>query len=127
MIKIEAPTNPEKMNETFAAAFNSGNIDCINSLFEKGAKVVKYDKSIVSGIKEYYNEHLNLLKLGGTMTSVNKFCIQFEDIALLSAEWTIKTTDEKGESIEISGISSEVVRKQDDNTWLYIIDNPFGR
>lgn len=126
MIKIQAPINPEKMNETFANAFNSGDVNNINLLFEEKAQVVKYDGKTVSDIENYNNEHLNLLKLGGKMTSINKFCVQFEDLALLSAEWKIETKNDKEEKIEIKGISSEIVRRQGNGTWLYIIDNPFS-
>ncbi|GAA4139018.1 hypothetical protein GCM10022216_16700 [Sphingobacterium kyonggiense] len=123
---IKAPTQPEDMNNTFAKAYNSGNVDNIDLLFEMDAKVVTYDKSIISGRNEYHKEHLNLLKLGGKMTSVNQSCIIFEDIALLSAEWKINTRNEDGRPMEISGKSTEVIRKQKDGTWLYVIDNPFG-
>lgn len=124
MIKIEAPKNPNEMNETFANAFNSGDVENINLLFEKNAKVVKRNGEIISGFDNYNSEHLNLLKLGGKMTAVNKYYVQFENIALLSAEWKIETKNEKGEKIEVNGVSSEIVRRQEDGTWLYVIDNP---
>jgi len=123
---IKAPTKPEDMNNTFTQAYNSGNVDNIDLLFESEAKVVTYDKSTISGQKEYHQEHLNLLKLGGKMTSINQSCIIFEDIALLSAAWKINTWNEDGEPLEISGKSTEVIRKQNDGTWLYVIDSPFG-
>lgn len=123
---IKAPTKPEDMNKTFAQAYNSGNVDNIDLLFESEAKVVTYDNSTISGQKEYHQEHLNLLKIGGKMISINQSCIVFENIALLSAEWKINTWNEDGEPLEISGKSTEVIRKQNDGTWLYVIDNPFG-
>ncbi len=125
-MKFEPPKSPEKMNEKFASAYNSGILENLNLLFEHDAKVSKHDGSIISGYKNYNSEHKNLLKLGGKMTSTNKFCIQFEDIALLKAEWKIETENENGEKIVINGTSSEVVRKQNNGDWLYIIDNPFS-
>lgn len=64
MTKIKAPTSPEQMNEIFAKAFNSGDVNNINLLFEEKAKVVKYNGETISNIENYNNEHLNLLKLG---------------------------------------------------------------
>ena len=87
---------------------------------------MKYNGEIISGLENYNNEHLTLLKLGGIMTSINKFCILFEDLALLSEEWKIATKNENGEEIEIKRVSSEIVRRQGNGTWLYIIDNPFS-
>lgn len=126
MDNINLPTIPEKMNQCFADAYNSGDVNRINSLFEKDAKIVRYNGDIISGFEKMNEEHLGLLKLGGKMTSINKYCIEIEDIAMLRADWKIETKNEKGEDMIIEGASSEIIRKQKDGTWLYIIDNPFG-
>lgn len=126
-ITIVPPKQPQEMNEIFATAYNSGNVENINALFEQNAKVISYMGDIIQGKENFHHEHLNLLKLGGSMVSKNKFCVEFDDIALLSADWEITTLDEKGQCITHKGTSSEVVRKQPSGDWLYIIDNPFSK
>ena len=126
MDNLNLPTSPNKMNKSFADAYNTGDVNKINALFEKDAKIVRYSGDIISGFEKMNEEHLGLLKFGGKMTSVNKYCIEIEDIAMLRADWKIETKNENGENITIEGSSSEIIRKQKDGTWLYIIDNPFG-
>jgi ketosteroid isomerase-like protein len=114
------------MNEFFAKAYNSGVIENLNLLFEKEAKIVKQDGTVITGQDSINREHGMLLQIGGKMTSINKHCIEFEDIALLRAEWKIQTVDKNQNIVEIKGSSSEIVRKQKNGTWLYIVDAPFG-
>ena len=48
------------------------------------------------------------------------------DIALTQNKWTIKTIEPDGSPIEGTGISAEVIRRQADGSWKFIIDNPWG-
>ena len=45
-----------------------------------------------------------------------------DGLAVLHAVWTVRST-EKG-SPQTQGVSTEVVRKQPDGSWLFVIDNP---
>ncbi|WP_028612538.1 YybH family protein [Paenibacillus harenae] len=47
-------------------------------------------------------------------------------LALLRAHFILHYTAEDGSPIQIQGHTSEVVRKQPDGSWRYIIDHPFG-
>lgn len=126
MKNYEPPTSPENMNESFAHAYNSGDVNNINALFEQGARVVRYNGDIVTGMENIHREHVNLLQFGGRMTSINKYCVEIDGVALLRADWKIETRNANGEEMTIEGASAEIVRKQPDGTWLYIVDNPFG-
>lgn len=64
-----------------------------------------------------------LLSMPGKMASYNNFCIEHGNIALLRADHSIVDAD--GVTI-FSGSSAEVVRRQADGTWLYIIDHAMG-
>ena len=45
-----------------------------------------------------------------------------EELAATYGVWTMKAGDQ-----EISGKTIEVVRRQPDGTWLFVIDDPFAR
>jgi ketosteroid isomerase-like protein len=51
---------------------------------------------------------------------------QANDIALITADWTLKGTGADGKSVQMSGHSVEVARRQGDGTWLFVIDTPWG-
>ena len=114
---------PHEMNQTFARAFNSRDIDNLMALYEEKA-VLRIDaKKTFTGKAAIAVELQKLLTMPGKMLSHNNFCIEYGDIALLRADHAIVDTD--GATI-FSGSSAEVVRRQSDGTWLYIIDHAMG-
>jgi ketosteroid isomerase-like protein len=52
--------------------------------------------------------------------------VEARDLALLMARWTLDGTSPDGQPVEIAGHTSDVVRRQPDGSWLFVIDNPFG-
>jgi ketosteroid isomerase-like protein len=40
--------------------------------------------------------------------------------------WTLKGPGPDGKDIEANGRFADVVRRQSDGSWLYVIDNPNG-
>ena len=45
-----------------------------------------------------------------------------DDLAVLYNDWTITAS-----GLSLSGKAIEVVRRQPDGTWKFVIDDPFGR
>lgn len=116
-------TIPHEMNQTFALAFNTRDIANLMALYEEKA-VLRIDaKKTFTGRAMIEIELRKLLLLPGKMLSHNNYCIEHGDIALLRADHSIVNTD--GATI-FSGSSAEVVRRQSDGSWLYIIDHAMG-
>lgn len=117
-------TEPAQMNEAFAQAFNSRNIDNLLALYEVDAvlRVDGSERSLI-GLDAIASGLQRLLQSPGTMTSRNNFCVQHSDVALLRADWEMRTQDG---SIVASGSSVELVRRQSDGTWRYVIDHAVG-
>lgn len=116
-------TIPHEMNKTFALAFNTRDINNLMALYEEKA-VLRIDaEQTFTGKAVIEIELRKLLLLPGKMFSHNNYCIEHDDIALLRADHSIVNTD--GATI-LSGSSAEVVRRQSDGSWLYIIDHAMG-
>jgi ketosteroid isomerase-like protein len=45
---------------------------------------------------------------------------------LTQAKWSVIGTDPDGKPVTMSGRSADVVRRQADGTWKFVIDNPRG-
>ncbi|MGF9905342.1 YybH family protein [Brevibacillus porteri] len=118
--------NPEDMNSAFAKAFNSGDIMNLLALYEPQAILITQDNEQSQGIEPIRKTLEQLLQVQGKMVSTNVFCVPFENIALLRAHFIIHTTDDAGNAMKIEGHTSEIVRKQPDGSWLYVVDHPFG-
>ncbi len=114
---------PHEMNQMFARAFNTRDISNLMALYEEKAVLRIDTEKNYTGKAAIKVELSKLLSMPGTMLSQNNFCIEYENLALLRADHSIVNTD--GEII-FSGSSAEIVRKQPDGTWLYIIDHAMG-
>jgi ketosteroid isomerase-like protein len=120
MFKVHAPA---EMNATFARAFNSRSVDAMRSLYEPGAVLlVDGSGAELRGHAAIAGELAKLLSAPGTMTSVNNLCVVHGDIALLRADFVLRD----GETVIAKGSTAEIVRRQADGTWLYVIDHAAG-
>ena len=114
---------PQDMNQTFARAFNTQDINNLMALYEEKALLrIDTEKTFV-GKAAISAELAKLLSMPGKMLSHNNFCIEYGNIALLRADHAIVDADG---AIIFSGSSAEVLRQQADGTWLYIIDHAMG-
>ena len=120
------------MPQAFATAFNSGRLENLSALYEPQAKFVKSAeqdpevKDLATGLDAINETLTGLLALGGQCECKGVFAIEFENLALTRNDWVIKTKNEKGEPLEIKGQSAEILRRQPDGAWLFVIDHPFG-
>jgi ketosteroid isomerase-like protein len=48
------------------------------------------------------------------------------DMALVIGNWTLKGRDPDGNEIDARGRYADVIRRQPDGNWLFVIDNPNG-
>jgi ketosteroid isomerase-like protein len=68
----------------------------------------------------------DFLSLKPVLTLGNLKLVAAEDIALSVCKWTLKGTGPDGRAVQTEGTTSDVLRKQTDGRWLFVIDNPWG-
>ena len=121
-----AVMRPEEMNSAFADAVNSGDLERVLALYEPEALLAPKPGERASGLDEIGVALEELLALRGTMVSRNVWCMQVGGLALLQGEWRLSGTLPDGSPLELSSSTAEVVRRQPDDSWLYVIDHAFG-
>lgn len=108
----------------FARHFNAGDMEGLLSLYEPEATFVRGPGDHVSG-RDGLRESLRaFLDIGGRISFRTRHAVQNGDIALLSNEWTLVAKDADGKPLTLTGKTAEVLRRQPDGRWLYIIDHP---
>lgn len=117
---------PEDMNSAFADAFNSGNIENLMALYEPTAVLVPIPGKVVEGLEAIRSALQELLALKAHMISENQYALVNGDIALLRAKVYLVGSAPDGSRLEINNHTAEVVRRQADGSWLYILDHPYG-
>ena len=48
------------------------------------------------------------------------------DVALVLSRWSLEGTGPDGQQLRQAGTATDVMRRQADGTWRYVIDNPAG-
>jgi len=117
-------TDPAQVIEHFIKLFNSGDADGIVAdlyeddavlLPEPGAQPVSGKAAIKEVIQQF-------LALGGSMSLTGATAIPNGDLALTHSQWRLDIPGAQA----MEATTAEVVRRQADGSWRYIIDNPFG-
>ena len=116
---------PEQAHELFVQFFNAGDIDAMLSLYERDALLVT-EPQPVRGHTAIREAAQGWLSLKGQMDLTVEKVYQSNDIAILFSSWTLTGTDPEGAPVRRTGQTSDVVRRQTDGAWLFVIDNPQG-
>jgi len=120
------PTTPEGALQAFFQAFNQGDIEAVMALYEPQPVLVAQPGRVAEG-QAAVREALNaFLAMKPTLTPQRNFTVTAGDLALSIVKWTLKGTGQDGQPIRMKGTSTDVVRKQADGRWLFVIDNPWG-
>lgn len=112
---------PEDMSPTLATAFNAHDLDAMAALYEDEAILIDETGAEHQGVEAIKAVLKDMLDAGGVMTSTPRRALIVGDIALSGAHWRLEPRD-GGEPLE--GRSLEVLRRQPDGGWRYLIDCP---
>ena len=117
---------PEEMPRLWAEHFVAGDLDALVALYEADATLVAQPGAVVIGTEAIREDLSGLLAMRPTFNLEGRKVLQTGDIALSFADWTLAGTSPDGEPIEMAGQTSDVLRRQPDGTWRFVIDNPWG-
>ncbi|MCP2333993.1 YybH family protein [Actinoalloteichus caeruleus] len=122
---IQLTTDPARHPEVFASAFNTGDVDILEQVYEPGALFVPQPGTAVTG-KARRLANAEFLELGLPITVSPRHVYALDDVALLIVDFVIAGTARHGGSVRIEGTATDVARRGADGYWRYAIDNPFG-
>jgi uncharacterized protein (TIGR02246 family) len=115
--------SPAEIHTLFAHAFNLGDVEALAALYEPSAVLV-VDGNEVMGRESIRKAFESLVAPGGRMTlETRAVTASHLGLAVLHGAWVIESPTRS--EIARCGLSTEVVRKQPDGTWLFVIDNPY--
>ena len=115
-----AAHNPAEIHALFLDAFNRRDLEAITALYEPDAVLVLGGEE-VSGHEAIRAAYERMLARRGRMELETRLVVESREglLAVLHAKWTLHTAGSMAQ-----GISTEVVRRQPDGTWLFVIDEP---
>lgn len=116
--------DPAHIHTLFMDAFNAGDIDSLMALYESNAVLVVNGQP-VAGQELIRNAYESFLARRPRMALKTRSAVMFDDcLAVLHGDWILHpaSTDESGKTTR--GLSTEVVRRQADGSWRFVIDDP---
>ena len=115
---------PSEIHGLFRHAFNAGDVGSLTALYEPNAVLVVGGKKVIG--QENIREALKgLAAQRGRMKLETRAVIELpEGLAVLHGSWIVEPSPGIGDAMASQGVSTEVVRKQADGTWLLVVDNP---
>ncbi len=116
----------EEVARLWAESFLAGDLETLVELYEADATLVAQPGEVVTGVEAIREVLRALIAMEPTFNLEVRKVLQTGDIALSFADWTLSGTGPEGEAIEMAAQTSDVLRRQADGTWRFVIDNPFG-
>lgn len=121
-----AAKNPEDLDRLFAESVNAGDAAAVAALYEKDGVLV-FQGTTFQGPDQIraFLEGMTAAKAKITMNV--KQVVRAGDIAMLYNDYSMTITGPDGTTEASSGKAIEVVRRQADGSWKYVIDDPAAR
>ncbi len=119
---------PEECDILIEKALKNRDLDAAVALYEPNATLVLDSGEVVSGKAAIREALKGFLALDEIHFTREIKAIQSGDgnLALLRGAWSATTTGPDGKPVTVTGNNVEVVRRQPNGTWLFVIDNPRG-
>ncbi len=98
---------PEDVHRRFAEAVNAGDLKALAELYpaRRGSKALQ-----------------DLLALKPQISVETRSVVRAGEVALLGSRWRLAGTTPEGRAISLSGQGAEVVRRQADGSWRYVVE-----
>jgi uncharacterized protein (TIGR02246 family) len=120
---IPPVTDLDKLYDAWQSRLNSGDIDGLVDLYVSDVLYVNPDGKEMTGKSLVRADFEGLIALKPQIVLGNRRHLVYQDIALTTNHWKLKLTNPDGTQQELTGGGIEVMRKQADGGWRYIIDD----
>jgi uncharacterized protein (TIGR02246 family) len=121
-----AASTPKDVQSQWAKAFNAGDLEGLMALYAPDACLVPQPGQPVQGHDAIREALRNFVSLGAKIEIDADYVLESKDTALLRGRWQLTGKGPDGQPLDMRGRSSEVVRRQPDGSWVYVIDHPYG-
>jgi uncharacterized protein (TIGR02246 family) len=119
---------PHALNAFWRDAFNAGDLDALLATYEPDAVIVPGPGAEpLRGLEAIEGALRWFLGLGGTLRFTPQHWLVCGDIAYSSVAFTLDGgTAPDGTPVPLAGVTAEVLRRQADGSWKYLVDHPFA-
>jgi ketosteroid isomerase-like protein len=117
---------PEQVLETIVTGINSGNLDSLMPLYESHAAFATEPGNLAPGTTGISQALTGFISMKGKLDLDVTRVLEVDDLALVIGVWSFDGTGPDGDPVRLAARNADVLRRQADGTWRFVIDNPWG-
>jgi ketosteroid isomerase-like protein len=114
---------PEETSTLFEKAVNNKDLEGLLTLFEPNAASSSSPTEFIRGIDAIRGSLEGLLGMTKTIRLSPTRVVSVDEVAEVVGDWTIDGANPDGTALSLSGRYVDIVRRQPDGRWLFLIDN----
>jgi len=126
MATLTSTSTPEQVLEAIVEGINSGNLDSLMPLYESKAAFATEPGSLAHGAPGVREALAGFISMNGTLDLEVTRVLEVDDLALVTGVWSFDGTGPDGEPVRLEASNADVLRRQADGGWRFVIDNPWG-
>ena len=117
---------PEEVLKSIVEGINTRNFDLLMPLYESEAAFATEPGRLTRGLSGVREALGGFIAMNGTLDLKVTRVLEASDLALVTTVWSFTGTGPDGEPVKLAAKSADVLRRQEDGTWRFVIDNPWG-
>jgi len=98
----------------------------LTALYEPEARYAAQPGTLARGPSGVRQSLAAVIDMKGTLDLKVTRILEASDLALVSGVWSFTGTGPDGEPVKLTGHNADVLRRQADGSWRFVIDNPWG-
>jgi ketosteroid isomerase-like protein len=121
-----ARATPEQVLASIVDGINTGNLDALMTLYESNAAFATQPGSLAHGLPGIRGGLAGFIAMKGTLDLNVTRVLEASGLALVVGVWSFVGTAPDGQPVKLTGHNADVLRRQSDGSWRFVIDNPWG-
>jgi uncharacterized protein (TIGR02246 family) len=117
---------PAQVLESIVTGINAGDLDSLLPLYERDAAFATEPGSLAPGPAGIRDALGGFIAMNGALDLEVARILEVDDLALVVGEWSFDGTGPDGAPVRLAARNADVLRRQADGTWRFVIDNPWG-
>jgi uncharacterized protein (TIGR02246 family) len=126
MPTLMSTATPEQVLAAIVTGINSGDLESLLPLYERDAAFVPQPGALAHGESGVREALTGFISMNGVLDLEVTRVLEVDDLALVIGVWSFDGTGPDGEPVRLEAQNADVLRRQEDGSWRFVIDNPWG-